>query len=97
MQKFVRAAALSGALAVGSLALAAPAQAAPTVSPAPVSSVAGDFQAMGWPAWGVYPNLAACIAEGVRLTNNGTLSNFGCVSNFFGATSLPHTLIGLLA
>ncbi|WFF02276.1 hypothetical protein [Micromonospora sp. WMMD964] len=97
MQKIVRATVLSGALAVGSLTLAAPAQAAPTVSPAPTSSAAGDFQAQGWPAWGVYPNLGSCIAEGVSLQNAGVLSNFTCVSNFFGVTSMPHTLLGLLA
>ncbi|MCG5450848.1 MULTISPECIES: hypothetical protein [Micromonospora] len=97
MQKIVRAAVLSGALAVGSLTLAAPAQAAPTVSAAPVASAAGDYQAMGWPAWGVYRNLATCISEGVRLQNAGILSDFACVPNFFNVQSMPHTLLGLLA
>ncbi|MEU8329659.1 hypothetical protein [Micromonospora sp. NPDC048839] len=97
MQKIVRAAVLSGALAVGSLTLAAPAQAAPAVSPAVVSSAAGDFEAQGWPAWGVYKNLGTCISEGVRLQNNGTLSNWTCVSNFFNVQSMPYTLFGLLA
>ncbi|MFG3698765.1 hypothetical protein ACGF5C_12730 [Micromonospora sp. NPDC047620] len=95
LPKIARTTIAVGALAIGSLAVAAPAQAASPV-PAPAAEAA-TVTPQAWPTWGIYSNLANCVAEGVSLKSAGVLRDFICVpATIFTGPSYPHALLGLV-